>query len=173
VSGGGWGRSARCLGWGWARGVKQRHAACCTRRPDPLAPPRAPLAAPACPAPATARRSTFLKALLEREQLFATDVGKSLEQQARANLAHELGLTSRGLLLPASPGARRQRHRGRPRRGRRAGPACGRRGGGFFSDTCALPPPCPCPTPPPEDELPAVAEGDEEGSEDEGAAAPA
>ncbi|KAI8466997.1 MAG: hypothetical protein J3K34DRAFT_524073 [Monoraphidium minutum] len=47
-------------------------------------------------------RTKFLRSLLEREQLFATDVGKSLEQQARANIAHELQLTSVGLFLESN-----------------------------------------------------------------------
>lgn len=50
----------------------------------------------------TAGRAKFLRSLLEREQLYATDVGKSLEQQARANLSHELQLASVGLLLDTS-----------------------------------------------------------------------
>lgn len=52
------------------------------------------------------RRTRFIRGVMEREQLFITDVGKSLEQQARANLAHELQLTSVGLLLEGPMGAR-------------------------------------------------------------------
>jgi hypothetical protein len=49
-------------------------------------------------------RSKLLRALLEREQLFATATGSSLlESEARANAAHELQLASVGLVL--SPGA--------------------------------------------------------------------
>lgn len=51
----------------------------------------------------SAARSKFLRVFLEREQLYATDVGKSmLEQQARTNLAHELQLTSVGMLMATS-----------------------------------------------------------------------
>ncbi|GBF88817.1 hypothetical protein Rsub_01718 [Raphidocelis subcapitata] len=47
-------------------------------------------------------RCRFLRSLLDREQLFATDVGKGLcEAQARANLSHELQLLSCGLPVVA------------------------------------------------------------------------
>lgn len=42
----------------------------------------------------------MLRALIDREQLFFTDVGKSLfEAQARANLSHEWRLVYGGQLL--------------------------------------------------------------------------
>lgn len=68
-----------------------------TRRNHPALSPSATLGS---------TRAKFLRSLLEREQLFATDVGKSLEQQARANIAHELQLVSVGLLLDGNIGGR-------------------------------------------------------------------
>lgn len=54
-------------------------------------------------APALLSRARVLKSLLDREQLFLTDIGKSTcEAAARANMAHEWRLAFGGQLLQAN-----------------------------------------------------------------------
>ncbi|KAF8060311.1 hypothetical protein HT031_004847 [Scenedesmus sp. PABB004] len=56
-----------------------------------------------CDADFTAERAKLLKGLLDREQLFLTDIGKATcEAAARANMAHEWRLVYGGQLLQAN-----------------------------------------------------------------------